>query len=152
MHLDRYPLKAGSLLNTFMFTSEGKNGNINKVIQFQPMNIPGLFNLAFGDENILTGKFDDNVITDNGDTEKVLATVVAAIFAFSDYYPNAWIYATGSTQSRTRLYQMGINKYFDIAETDFEIMGEYFNVWEIYRKGRQYQAFAVHRKITKFES
>ena len=60
------------------------------------MNVPGLFNLAFGDLNALTGEFDDTVITDNGDTDKVLATVVAALYAFADAHPEAWIYATGS--------------------------------------------------------
>ena len=57
------------------------------------------------------------------------------------------IYATGSTNSRTRLYKMGINKYFDIVETDFEIIGERNNEWESYIKGEDYKAFAVRRKF-----
>ena len=84
--------------------------------------------------------------TDNDDSEKVLATVVAAIYAFTGKYSNAWVYATGSTASRTRLYRMGINKYFNIVDEDFDIMGEYQSEWEWYGKGKDYQAFAVHRK------
>ena len=57
-----------------------------------------------------------------------------------------WVYATGSTASRTRLYRMGINKYFNVVSEDFDIMGEYQNEWEWYRFGRDYQAFAVRRK------
>lgn len=152
MHLDRYPLKSGTSLSTFQFVSEGKNGFVTKIIQFQPMNVPGLFNLAFGDLNALTGEFDDTVITDNGDTDKVLATVVAALYAFADAHPEAWIYATGSNKARTRLYQMGINKYFDLVCQDFEIMGELFNEWESFQKGRNYQAFAVNKKLNTFES
>lgn len=41
---------------------------------------------------------------------------------------------------------MGINKYFEIVEDDFDIMGENKNEWEWYVKGKDYQAFAVHRK------
>jgi len=151
MILDRYEIKAGSNLTTFEFLSEGRKGEIIKVIQFQQMNLDNLYNLAFGDKNIVTGVLDDKVVTDNGDSEKVLATVVSAIYAFADRYPNSWIYATGSTESRTRLYRMGINKYYEIVVQDFEIMGEYRNEWERYEFGKDYQAFAVHRKNIKFE-
>src|SRR5665213_470849 len=146
MILDRYELKAGHNLTTFEFLSEGTKGQIQKVIQFEPMNIENLFNLAFGDKNLETGIIDDKVISDNGDIEKVLATVVAAVYAFVNKYPDVWVYATGSTASRTMLYRMGINKYFKIVSEDFDIMGEYQNEWEWYRFGRDYQAFAVRRK------
>ena len=151
MILDRYEIKAGSNLTTFEFLSEGRKGEILKVIQFQKMNLDNLYNLAFGDKNIVTGVLDDKVVTDNVDSEKVLATVVSAIYAFADRYPNSWIYATGSTESRTRLYRMGINKYYEIVVQDFEIMGEYRNEWERYEFGKDYQAFAVHRKNNNFE-
>lgn len=146
MKLDRYELKAGKKLTTFEFLSEGAKGKVPKLIQFQEMNLPNLYNIAFGDLNSLTGQLDDRIITDNNDSEKILATVVAAIYAFTGQYPDAWIYATGSTASRTRLYRMGINKYFDIVEADFDIMGENQNEWEWYKNGNDYQAFAVHRK------
>lgn len=146
MKLDRYELKAGRNLTTFEFLSEGPKGKITKLVQFQQMNLTNLCNLAFGDVNLLTGQLDDKVITDNGDSEKVLATVVAAVYAFTGQYPDAWIYATGSTATRTRLYRMGINKYFDIVDEDFDMMGEQQSEWEWYEKGKDYQAFAVHRK------
>ena len=85
-------------------------------------------------------------MTDNGDSEKVLATVVAAIYSFCDRFPNAWIYATGSTAARTRLYKMGINKYFELVQTDFEIFGQTESEWEHYIKGKDYEAFVVQRK------
>lgn len=147
MKLDRYELKAGRNLTTFEFLSEGRKGKILKVIQFQQMNLPNLYNLAFGDKNLMTEELDDQVVTDNGDYEKVLATVVAAVYASADKHPSVWVYATGSTEARTRLYRMGINKYFDVVEADFDIMGEQQNEWEWYEKGKDYQAFAIHRKI-----
>lgn len=115
------------------------------------MNYEGLYNLAFGDKNPITGEVDDLAISDNGDSEKVLATVVAAVYAFADKHHGAWIYATGSTETRTRLYRMGINKYFENVQVDFEIMGEAKSEWEVYVKGKDYEAFAVRRKNIKFE-
>ncbi len=151
MILDRYELKAGSNLETFEFLSEGSKGKILKVVQFQQMNQPSLYNLAFGDKDYSTGTIDDKVVTDNGDSIKVLATVVSALYAFADKHPDSWIYATGSSASRTRLYQMGINRYYEIVIEDFEIMGEHRNEWELYQYGKTYQAFAVHKKNNKFE-
>lgn len=91
MKLDRYELKAGRNLTAFEFLSDGPKGQIRKLIQFQQMNLPNLYNLAFGDINPDTGELDDKVITGNGDSEKVLASVVAAIYAFAGQYPNGWI-------------------------------------------------------------
>jgi hypothetical protein len=47
---------------------------------------------------------------------------------------------------------MGINKYYDIVVADFEIMGEYRNEWEMYTFGKDYQAFAIHKKNTTSET
>lgn len=84
-------------------------------------------------------------------SEKVLATVVAAVYAFCDRFLNAWIYATGSTEARTRLYRMGINKYFDIVQEDFEVFGLTRNEWERFKKGADYRAFVVQRKILNLD-
>ncbi|MEI9956029.1 MAG: hypothetical protein WDM90_06920 [Ferruginibacter sp.] len=151
MKLDRYELKSDEDLTAFEFLSEGKKGQVEKVIQFSLVNQNNLYNLAFGDKNLFTGEIEDKVVTDNGDSEKVLATVVAAIYAFCDKFPDAWIYATGSTSARTRLYRMGINKYYDIVEIDFEIFGQLQSEWQRYEKGKDYEAFVIQRKNLKFE-
>jgi hypothetical protein len=104
MNLPTYDVKLKSeISNTFEFFSEGKNGKIRKVVVFQKI-ADGIFNLAFGDKIEETGTLDDKNVSDNGDTEKVLATVVLTIFMFTDKYPDAYIFATGSTPARTRLY------------------------------------------------
>ena len=146
MKLDRYELKSDEQFTTFDFLSEGPKGKIEKLIQFSLVNQSGLYNLAFGDKDPITSGIDDKVITDNGDSEKVLATVVASVYAFCDKFPQAWIYATGSTAARTRLYRMGINKFYDIVETDFEIFGLTLSEWERYEKDKDYQAFVIQRK------
>ena len=75
-----------------------------------------------------------------------MATVVATIYAFTDKYPDAWIYATGSTKARTRLYRMGITKYLSEAIKDFEILGERHDDWETFRRNVDYDGFFVKRK------
>ncbi len=147
MKLDQYELKADEPFTTFEFISEGLRGKILKLVQFTLIDKDhDIYNLAFGDKNYLTGEIDDKIVTDNGDSEKVLATVVAAVYNFCDYFPDVFIYATGSTPARTRLYKMGINKYFDVVESDFDVYGELENEWELYVKGKNYQGFAVQRK------
>jgi len=107
MKLPKYPLASSDSLMTFEFVSEGQKGFIHKLVRYQPTNLKDIYNLAFGDKDHTTGNIDDTVISNNGDGEKVLATVVATLYAFTDKYPNVWIYATGSTKSRTRLYEWG---------------------------------------------
>lgn len=149
MNLPKYPLSSSERMTTFEFTSEGEKGLINKIVRFQPTNLKGLYNLAFGDKDKLTGVIDDKVISNNGDSEKVLATVVATVYAFTDRYPDALIYVTGSTESRTRLYRIGIAKFIDKAIADFEILGEINDDWEVFQKDVEYQGFLIRRKNKK---
>ena len=108
MNVEKYLLKSGQKFTRFEFVSEGTKGAIRKLIEFQETNDAELFNLAFGDENPETDEINDLAVSDNGDTEKVLATVVAAVYVFFDNNPSVFVYATGSTKARTRLYRMGI--------------------------------------------
>jgi predicted small secreted protein len=131
---------------TFEFISEGQKGLIRKLVRYQPTNLKDVFNLAFGDKDLSTGNIDDSVISNNGDSEKVLATVVATVYAFTDKYPDSWIYATGSTASRTRLYRMGITKFLSEVNEDFEILGDRNNEWETFKINIDYEGFLVRRK------
>jgi len=146
MNLDKYELKSGEQLEVFEFVSIGHKGKIPKIVQYTPTNYKDLYNLGFGDKNIETGEIDDSVISNNGDSEKVLATVVATLYAFMDKHKEAMVYATGSTKSRTRLYRMGITKYLNEIKDDFEIYGEIENGWEEFRKDVEYEAFLVKLK------
>ena len=116
------------------------------MVQYTLTNYKNLYNLGFGDKNIDTGEMDDMVISNNGDGEKVLATVVATLYAFTEKYKNAIVYAKGSTKSRTRLYKIGITKYLDEVKEDFEIYGQLDEKWEKFQKNRNYQAFLTKRK------
>jgi hypothetical protein len=146
MKLPRYQLAASKNLMTFEFISDGPKGKISKLVQFTPTNLKNVYNLSFGDKNQETGEIDDKIISNNADAHKVLATVVASIYAFTDKYPDCWIYATGSSQSRTRLYRMGITKYFRETKKDFHIYGETGEDWEVFNRGKEYSGFLIQRK------
>ena len=146
MKLPKYPLASSDSMTTFEFIGEGPKGLIHKLVRFQPTNLKDVFNLAFGDKDHKTGNIDDTVISNNKDSEKVLATVVATVYAFTDKYPDVWIYATGSTKSRTRLYRMGITKFISEVVDDFEVLGERNDEWENFEKNVEYEGFLVRRK------
>lgn len=147
MKVEKYHLKSEETLTVFEFISEGTKGVIRKLIHFQPTSQPGLYNLAFGDRHPDTGEIDDLAISSNGDTEKVLGTVVAALYAFFDYHPDALVYATGSTSARTRLYRMGITRFYEDMQRDFYLYGlteQGFTKFEI---DKDYSGFLAQRKF-----
>lgn len=119
---------------------------VPKLVQYSETNLKDLYNLAFGDKDHETGQINDLIISNNGDSEKVLATVVATVYSFTDRYSAAWIYATGSTRSRTRLYRMGISKYLSEIQQDFELYGQKQGNWEEFKDKAEYEAFLVKRK------
>ena len=146
MKLPKYEIEAEDSLEVFEFTSEGPKGSIPKIIKFSETTLKGFYNLAFGDKNLLTGEIDDKVVSNNGDSEKVLSTIISAVYAFTDREGEAWVYATGSTLARTRLYRMGIAKYLDEVRQDFSIYGLLNGEWEDFEKDFDYTAFLARRK------
>ncbi len=147
MNLERYPLEAQSNLTVFEFFSQGPNGSIPKLIQFQQINQSPIYNLAFGNKDEKTGEIDDLAVSNNSDTQKVLATVVAALYAFFNSYPEAYVYATGSTTARTRLYRMGITRFYEEVIQDFELYGQVGDEFHQFEVGREYIGFMVLRKL-----
>lgn len=138
-------MKGDKSLMVFQFVSEGPKGKIPKLIKYSETNFKGMYNLGFGDMDAM-GEIDDMAISDNGDSDMVLATVISTVYAFSDRYPDYWIYATGSTKSRTRLYRIGISKYMDEISMDFDIYGLRGDNWGPFKKNIDYEAFLVQRK------
>ncbi len=145
MDLPKYQLSAENSLTIFEFVSIGEKGQIKKLIKFSETHLKDFYNLGFGDKNEETNEIDDTIVSNNGDSEKVLATVVSAVYAFTDKNPEAWVYATGSTRARTRLYRMGINKYYDKVIKDFEVYGLIDDQWLNFEKGNDFDAFVVRR-------
>ena len=147
MNLERYPLTAKGHFELFEFESIGSKGRIAKVIQFIPLEVEGVYNLGFGDLTIDTGLVNDRVVSDNGDTRKVLATVVHSLYLFTERHPNAKIVVSGSTPSRNRLYRIALLKYMHLAEHSFHLFGDLGGAnWEQFKPNTDYIRFLLIRK------
>jgi hypothetical protein len=120
-------------------------GRIKKGVFFTKIG-DNFFNLGFGDWNEESQDLDDSSRSNNGDRDKVLATVAFTALDFTNQFPDARIVAEGSTPARTRLYQMGIaDNLLEIIE-NFEVRGLLDNIWEPFQRGRNYTAFLINRK------
>jgi hypothetical protein len=108
--------------NIFSFLSIGKNGIILKMVEIAEIQ-EGVYNLGFGDYNFTTESVDDKANSNNGDIEKVLATIFGIMIDFLNKNPNKTIFFAGSTPFRTQLYQRIVNTYFDEFSSILEIQG-----------------------------
>jgi hypothetical protein len=144
---EKYLYKTEANFEFFEFYSEGPKGVIKKVVEFQPTSEVNVYNLAFGDYDEEAKGIDDQAITNNGDSLKVLATVASMVYAFAEKHPHSWIMATGSTEARTRLYRMGITNNLAEISVDFYIFGYTKNGdWVSFETGEDYEAFLVTKK------
>ena len=149
MQVDLYEYQTGHQHLDYEFFSAGPNGKIKKVVRFTLSQLNGIpyYNLGFGDWNDEKHAIDDFAATNNADVEKVLATVAAIVVDFTTRFPDAIIYAEVSTPSRTRRYQMGINKLLDSIQYIYDVYGVNENdTIEPFRKNVNYEAFLVKRK------
>jgi hypothetical protein len=147
MDLERYEIESSVDSKYFEFVSSGINGNIVKVVKYVPFpNQEGLFNLGFGDKSIETGELDDLVVSNNGDTEKVLATVAMTVFEFFEEHPSATVYLKGSTSSRTRLYQISISKFIEQISIEFDVYGELEGEFERFNRNTSYKGFLIQKR------
>jgi hypothetical protein len=132
MKYPKYPIVANDPLS-YEFYSEGPQGRIKKSVVYS--HIEGnLYNLGFGDWNEELKGLDDSSRSNNGDRDKVLATVAYTALDFIGQFPDAQIFAEGSTSARTRLYQMGTpitfwkSMLFLILRVSLMSIGNPFNV------------------------
>ncbi len=146
MKNEKYSTKALPTFMEFEFISSGPNGDIIKVIQYTPTNIPNVYNLGFGDKNNNTGDISDSVISNNGDREKVLSTVAFTTLKFLNKYPNYSVLAVGLTPARTRLYQIGIMKNLPEIFVEISILGLHNDNWIQLKKGVNFDAFLASKK------
>ncbi|OJV18343.1 MAG: hypothetical protein BGO21_22560 [Dyadobacter sp. 50-39] len=147
MELHTYPLAKTSDLKSYSFWSAGPNGFVRKVIKFQLISHEKqLYNLAFGDCALDSEFVDDRAVSNNGDTQIILATVATAASQFMADHPGATVLATGSTVSRTRLYQMGISKFFVEISSKFAVKGYLNGDWLHFERNNNYEAFLLEHK------
>lgn len=148
MKYETYPnLEIKEDFSVIDFISLGKKGPIVKRIVFSPIEIDNVYNLEFGDvdEN---GEVNDSVISDNGDRNKILATLVDAVGRYTRKYPERWVIFRGSTGARTRLYRMAISLNLDELVEKFLIYCYLEQSGDIvpFSKGLKINAFLVKGK------
>jgi hypothetical protein len=146
MLVEKYKFLENSSNNIYSFKSVGEKGEITKIVQFEQINNTNFYNLAFGDLDEKTMTPNDLIKSNNGDREKVLATVAFIVLRFLDKNPNVIIYAKGSTFSRTRLYQMGVSKYYHQMNEKYVIFGVKNDEVLPSEEGINYESFLVSLK------
>ena len=149
-----FPILVSTDSLEFSFVSNGPNGEIKILVQFNITENASIYNLGFG--NLLVdGNIDDIVKNNNKDRNKVLATVTATIYEFTSKYADKFIFFKGSTPERTRLYRMAITNNLEVLQVDFEIYGVVIHqdgyAIEFFQRRSNYFGFMIKRKITTFE-
>jgi hypothetical protein len=145
-------VKSGSEFSSFEFTSEGHNGRIRKKVLFTPSFMPNVYNLAFGDINE-KGDLDDLTISNNGDRNKILATILKVVDRYTNRFPERYVIFRGSTEHRKRLYRMAISLHLEELTEMFEIYADISGdlKFVLFRKGLIVKAFLIRRKFIKFD-
>lgn len=146
MNVNTYELKTDEEEILFEFTSIGKKGKIKKVVQYVRISDSNYFNLGFGDWNEITGEIEDEVISNNGDLFRVLATVFSTLDVFFRWHPNAVVFLSGSTESRTRLYRIGIANNLSVLKSDFKLFGRQKGKFYPFMKNCDYDGFLITKK------
>jgi hypothetical protein len=128
----------------YLFVSKGKHGDVKKMVKFQMIR-NDVANLGFGDCKDDGLDFDDLIITDNGDMERVLATVIKITATFLWKNPYVSVYISGSTNTRNRLYRIIIGNNLETISKDYEVWGYCCGAWCPFEKNVNYEAFLVSK-------
>ena len=145
MNYEVYPVRHDSSFTQFRFQSKGRHGIVEKAINFSP--ITGLiYNLALLDFDPITQDYSDKTVTDNGDMPEILATVMAVMMEFLDQYPERMIYFTGSSDTRTRLYQIAITKVLNVNESKVTVLGYLHEEWVAFEPNKAFESFLIAKK------
>jgi hypothetical protein len=143
-------LETSSNFQVFDFESSGKATLRKRAV----------FNLIDEDEQLYNlalctvledGTQDYDTESKNGDMDTVLETVAYIAGLYSNKFQERKIYFRGSTASRSRKYQMGVNKYLKILLKTFTIEGlvidknNQITLRENFRIGQNYSALIFTR-------
>jgi hypothetical protein len=148
MEWERYELAKDDAEFKYEFYSEGPKGRIRKVVEFQQLQrmSDNFYNLYFGDFVESTGKVDALAVSNNKDRSKILLTIAAIVHDFMQYRPKAIILAVGSTNARTRLYQMSISFFWKEIGALYVVYGKLNNEWVYFEKNVNYDGFLMFKK------
>ncbi|MBO9617273.1 MAG: hypothetical protein J7619_31605 [Dyadobacter sp.] len=140
-----YQFEASADYLYFWFESCSSGCTIPKIVEFDEIEI-GTFNLAFGDIDS-HGRLNDSVVSNNGDMEKVLATVVQVVLTFLEKYPTRRVYFSGNSPARNRLYRAILSRDIENWSNVFEVDGITEGERIAFRQGVNFEGFIVKRKL-----
>lgn len=132
--------------SVFEFLSVGRRGVIAKRIIFAPTDFPDIYNMTYGDIDI-NNEINDLTISDNGDRNKILATLAYVIEEYLEKYPDRIIFFTGSTYGRTRLYRMAISINIEYLSSKFNIHCQTDNGIIEFEEHTQITGFLISKKV-----
>jgi len=134
----------------FDFESISNNKSIKKVVLYVKSPDDDIFYQLIFDDLLADGKVDVTTKSNDNDRDLVLITVVQTILIFFEHYPDKTIPFTGSTSSRTRIYQTIIAKLVDKSELYYDIRGfKDDGSIEKYEKNQNYDGFLIAKKHEK---
>lgn len=139
-----YDLSENIEKTQFKFKSIGKNGTIDKLIEFSFYQ-ENIWNLGFGD--IKGDDWDDNVISNNNDMRKILQTVANAVHTFLEHYPERKIFIAPLDKQRKILYNRIFQQKWKEIEPLFSVKGIRFmdgkQVFEDYKPTILFDYFII---------
>lgn len=131
--------------SVFEFISIGEQGHIPKRIAFFPTDYSTIYNLVFGDIDV-NGEIDDYSVSNNGDRNKILATIVHVIEIYLRAYPERYVFFTGSTDARIRLYRMVVCLNLEELQSKFHIFAKVDNIIIPFQKNTYLEGFLISIK------
>jgi len=143
-----YNYKKSESGRVFYFKSIGPNGVIPKAVIFKEVD-PGQYNLALISK--LKGAWQDKELTGNDDMHKTFRTIHQIFNEFIAAFPYALVYIEGNTVdkdgvevSKNIVYQRAIAGLLtELRLSGFNVGGYGANGWEMFEKGKSYDAFFV---------
>ncbi|MDR0294910.1 MAG: hypothetical protein LBH91_01790 [Prevotellaceae bacterium] len=147
MNIDKYDIFTDSLVDYYFF-SEGPNGKIKKQVCFRKSGLENYYQLSFGD--VIKGNIQEDVVSDNKDTDKVLATIMWIIIKFLQQSSFFHIRFTGLTKARNRLFNKWIEQNYNEITQYIYIYGYKRDKWEKFYPNRYYEAFLI--KIKNYDT
>lgn len=132
MDTQKYELSANADVTVFEFTSCGKNGSIQKAVKYSQTLNKNVYNLGFGDivfsnEAKSEVEVDDTTLSNNGDLQMIINTVVYSAYIFTNRYPEAYVLFGSSDKARMRLYRMFLSRNIDAISKNFTVFGAVHN-------------------------
>lgn len=136
-----YDFQIGAQARSFSFISEGPR-TVAKQVIYAETTLPDFFNLALADIET-DGSPNFYSVRNNGDLERIMATVAQTLLVFFRSHPRAKVAFTGSTPARTRLYQIILAREMEAVAADFVLSGVKENTLEDFRPNRDYDGFVI---------